>query len=101
MAHHRQSGLLEFEELGGKTVGLLLRIMKRYFSTGRYIILDSGFCVLKGFIQLRKKGVFDCAVIENRRYYPSIVPSKYMEDHLVEVEVGDTYAIQVTFDDVI
>ena len=47
-------------------MGLLLRMMKIYFSTGRYVILDSGFCVLKGLIQLRKKGVSDCDVIKKR-----------------------------------
>ena len=53
-AHPRQAGPLEFEYLGGKTVSLLLHIMKSYFSTGRYVILDSSFCVFKGLIKLRK-----------------------------------------------
>ena len=57
----------EFEDLGVKTTGLLLRMMKSYFATGRYVILDSGFCVLKGLIQLWKKGIFAHAVINNRR----------------------------------
>ena len=55
--HTCQSGPLDFEDLGGKNVGLLLRMMKSCFSTGRYVILDSSFCVLKGLIKLRKKGV--------------------------------------------
>ena len=62
-----QTGPLEFEDLGSKTVGLLLSMMKSYFTTGRYEILDSSFCVLKEFIQLRNKGVFACDVIKNRR----------------------------------
>ena len=57
-------------------MGLLLRMMKIYFSTGRYLILDSGFCVLKGLIQLNKKVVSECAEIKNRRYWPSMVPGK-------------------------
>ena len=48
--HLRQTGPLEFKYLGRKTIGLLLRMMKSYFATGRYVILDSGFCVLKGLI---------------------------------------------------
>ena len=55
--HPRQAGPIEVEDLGGKSVGLLLRTMKKYFAIGRYVILDSGFCVLKGSIPLRKKGV--------------------------------------------
>ncbi len=31
----------------GKMVGLLLRMLKSYFHTGKYIVLDLGFCVLK------------------------------------------------------
>ena len=75
-AHLHQSGPLEFENLGGNTVGLFLCIMKGYFATGRYVIIDSSFCVLKGLIQLRKKVVFACAVIKKIRYWPSMVPGK-------------------------
>ena len=56
-AHPRQAGPLEFEEIDGNTVGLLLRKMKMYFPTGGYVIIDYGLCVLKYFIQLRKKGI--------------------------------------------
>ena len=46
-----------------------------------------------------KKGVFACAVIKKRIYWPYMVPGKDMEGHFGEVEVGDTDAIQVTVDD--
>ena len=78
-ARPRQAGPLDFEDLGGKTVGLLLHIMKSYFYTGRYVILDSSFCVLKGLIKLRKKGIFSYAIIKKRRYRPSMVPGKSMQ----------------------
>ena len=100
-AHTRQAGPLEFEDLGGKTVVLLLRMIKSYFATVGYAILDSVFCVLKGLIQLMKKGIFSCAVIKKIIYWPSVVPGKDMEDHFGEVEVGETYAIQETVYDVI
>ena len=99
--HPFQSGPLEFEDLFGNTVGLILRMMNSYFATCRYVIIDYGFCVLKGLIQLRKKGVFDCAVIKKIRYWPYVVPGKEMEDHFWKVEVGDTYDIEETVYDVI
>ena len=74
---------------------------KSYFSTSRYVIIDYGFCVLKGLIQLRKKGVFPCAVTKRIRYWPARVPGKDTVDNFWEVEVGETDAIQGTFDDVI
>ena len=67
--------------------------MKRYFSTGRYVIIDSGLCVLKGLIQLSKKVIFACYVINKRRYWPYMVPGKEIEDHFGELEVGEKDAI--------
>ena len=83
-----QAGPLEFEYLSGKTVGLLLRTMKSYFATGGCVIIYYNFYVLKGLIQLRKKGVFSCSVIKKIIYWPAIVPGKDMEDHFRDVEVG-------------
>ena len=40
----------------GKTMGLFLRILMAYFYTGKYIVLDLGFCFLKG--------VFACVLIK-------------------------------------
>ena len=53
----------QFEQYG-KTAGLLLRMLQPYFHTARYIVLDSGFCVLKAIIELRKNGLFVCALIK-------------------------------------
>jgi hypothetical protein len=54
-----------YSELG-KTTGLLMRMLQSYFSMGRYVILDSGLCVLKALVQLKKGGMFACAVIKKR-----------------------------------
>ncbi len=64
-----------YSELG-KTTGLLMRMLQSYFSMGRYVILDSGFCVLKALIQLKKVGMFACVVIKKRRYWPAFVPGE-------------------------
>ena len=45
----------EFESVIGKTGGLLLRILKSCFNLGRYVVLDSGFCVLKAIVALYEK----------------------------------------------
>ncbi len=49
-------GQNEYEDHGGETVGLLLRMLKKYFSTGRYVVLDSGFFILKVIVELKKEG---------------------------------------------
>lgn len=84
----------------GKTVGLLLRMLENYFGSGRYVVLDSGFCVLQGLKWLRKKGLFACALIKKRRYWPWMVPGDAMERHFQDKEVGDTDAIEGVLDGV-
>ena len=52
-----QMGQQTYDDLGA-TVGLLLQLLAPIFFNGLVVILDSGFCVLKGIIELCKKGVF-------------------------------------------
>jgi hypothetical protein len=86
----------------GKTAGLLLRMLQSYFHTARYIVLDSGFCVLKGIIELRKNGLFGCALIKKRRYWPAGVPGDAMQQFFDAdgVNVGDNHAIAGTMNGV-
>ena len=44
LGHHKLGGK-EYNELG--TVDLMLQIPKPIWNTGKAIILDSGFCILK------------------------------------------------------
>jgi hypothetical protein len=84
----------KYSELG-KTTGLLMRMLQSYFSTGRYVVLDSGFCVLKALVQLKKVGMFACAVIKKHRYWPAFVPGEAINRELdnLELKVGDSLAI--------
>ena len=47
------------------TTGLLLILTQTLNNTGKVVVLDSGFCVLKSLVDLRKAGVFAAAVIKN------------------------------------
>ena len=49
-------GKKKWEDLG-KTVGLMLRMCEPIFSTGKCVVLDSGFCVSKGITALLEFGV--------------------------------------------
>ena len=86
--HPPQLGQLEYEELGS-TVGLLLRMLFPIFHLGFVVILDSGFCVLKGIVELRKKGVFASALIKKRRYWPKYICGDEVKQHFNDKEVGD------------
>ena len=61
----RALGQQEVDNMGS-TVGLLLWMLAPIFHKGYVVILDSGFCVLKVIIELRKKGVFASALIKKR-----------------------------------
>ena len=54
------------------------------------VILDSGFCVLKALIELKKIGVFASALIKKRRYWPKFVPGDTIDKHFEDKEVGET-----------
>jgi Transposase IS4 len=70
--HPQQRGQLIFEH-HGNTVGLLLRRTEQIWGSGKVVVIDSGFCVLKGLIELRKQGVFGAAIVKKRRYWPKYV----------------------------
>ena len=75
--------------------------MRIYFPTGGYVIIDSGFYVLKGLIELMKKVGFAYAVIKKRRYWLSTVPGKEMKDNFGDGEGGLTDAKHGTIDYVV
>ena len=53
-----------------KTVGTMLRYTRPIWNCAKLVIMDSGFFVTKGLVELRKKGVFGAALIKKRRYCP-------------------------------
>ena len=83
---------LPYNDQGGKTVGLLLRMTKPIWNTGRLVILDSGFCVLNGIVALAKKGVFASALIKKRRYWPKYIKGEEIKEHFKDKKVSDVDA---------
>ena len=70
----------EFDEMG-KTIGTLLRLTKLVWGSGNIFVLDSGFCVLRAIIELKKKGVFAAALIKKRPYWPKYIPGDAIITH--------------------
>ena len=89
----------EFSEKG-KTVSLLLRLTKKLWGTGKVVVLDSGFCVLQGLIELKKKGVFAASLIKKRRYWPKYIEGDKLKAHFENKPVGYSDAIKGMLDDV-
>ena len=60
-------GHKEFNNIG-KTMGILLRLTKPVWSTGKVFVLDSGgFCVLQAIVEFKKRGLFVAALIKKCR----------------------------------
>jgi hypothetical protein len=53
-----------------------MQMLQSSFATGRYAVLDSGFCILKALVQLRKVGMFACAVIKKCQFWLMFVPGE-------------------------
>ena len=84
----------------GITVGLLLRVLEPIFGKGMVIILDSGFCVLKGIVELKKRGVYASALIKKRKYWPKYIKGDVIKQHFDEKAVGDCDSWKGNMDEV-
>ena len=94
-------GPKEFDELG-KTVGLLLHLTKSIWGTAKIVVLNSGFCVLQGVIEL-KKGVSlqqhlsrSITIGPNTKYFPG---DKIIE-HFKNKDIGYVDALPGVLDDI-
>ena len=84
----------------GKTVGTLLHLTKPIHGSGKLVVLDSGFCVLQGLVELKKLGVFAHALIKKHRYWPKHVKGDDIIQHFANEEVGSADALQGQLDGV-
>ncbi|KAG7361811.1 transposase IS4 [Nitzschia inconspicua] len=92
--------LIPTNSVAGKTVGLLLRMLSSMNGRGMLVVLDSGFCVLQGLVELRKLGIFASAVIKKRRFWPKHVPGDMMDQHMSAKQVGDVDSLKGHLDGV-
>ena len=92
-------GKKEFDELGS-TVGTLLHLLKPVHGTGKIFVLDSGFCVLQGLIELKKRGCFAHALIKKRRYWLKYIPGDDIIAHFADKEISDADAISRILEEV-
>jgi hypothetical protein len=84
----------------GKTVGLLLRLTRKLWGTAKCVVLDSGFCVVKGIVELKLRGVFSAALIKKRRYWPKYIEGERIKAHFDDKAIGTVDAIRGELDEV-
>ena len=84
----------------GKTIGLLMRLTHSMWHKGCVVVLDGRFCVLRGIVELCKKGVFAAAQIMKRHYRPKHIPGEAIVSHFATKDVGHIDALQGQLDGV-
>ena len=84
----------KWEELG-KTVGLILRMCEPIFSTGKCVVVDSGFCVLKGITALLEFGVYAAALVKKRKYWPKGVTVHTIDKYFSDKDVTHVDMLEV------
>uniref|UniRef100_A0A7S4KC53 PiggyBac transposable element-derived protein domain-containing protein n=1 Tax=Odontella aurita TaxID=265563 RepID=A0A7S4KC53_9STRA len=60
--------------------------------------MDSSFCVAKGVVELKKKGVYGDTLAKKRRYWPKRVPSGDIAAHFSSKEVGEMESLRTQVD---
>ena len=80
-------GKKKWEDLG-KTVGIMLRMCEPIFSTGKCVVLVSGFCVSKGITAFLEFGVYAAALINKRKYWPKGLPGDAIDEYFSDKDVA-------------
>ena len=62
------------------------------------VIIDSGFCVTKGLVELQKKGVFGAELINKRKYWPANTKGDEIDAYFALKEVGNVDALKQVHD---
>ena len=84
----------------GNTVGKMMWCTRHIWNCEKVVIVDSGFCVTKGLVDLRKKGVFGSELIKKRRYWPENIKCDAIDSQFALKEVGNVDAVKKVEDGV-
>ena len=53
------------------TISLIWRMTNPLWVTGKKVVMESGFCVLRRFIGIFERGVYISSLVNNNRYIPT------------------------------
>ena len=82
-------GRPEFKKIPSMNiVGLMVLITISIWSTGKSVIMYSVLCFLKGLPEVRKRGFYGSALIENMRYRP-----KGFMETVLKITLGQTILV--------
>ena len=70
-----------FSGIRGVTTGLLLHLTNIIFHMTKFVILDSGVCVLRGIIEIQKRRLFYNTLIKRLQYWTKYVDDDAINNH--------------------
>ena len=69
----------------------MMRMTNTLFGTGKSVVIESGFCVLKGLVGMLTHGLYGMTVIKKKN--PKQWKVNYIEVCFRDEEVGDVYDV--------
>jgi hypothetical protein len=74
-----------------KTTALVLRMTETIRGSGRVVIMDSAFCVMKAIVALRQVGIYVATIAKKRRYWPKDIPGDEVIAFMRRKPVGELH----------
>ena len=82
----------------GRTVGLMLRMCEMLYGTRKAVVINSGFCVSRGIVELERKGVYGAPLIKKKKYWPKGVPGAAIDAHFEDKDVNHCEILEASVD---
>ena len=64
-------------------------MLEPIFGRGNVVIFDSGFCILKGIVELKKHGDYASALIKMLKYWLKYIKGELIKAHFENANVGN------------
>ena len=77
----------------------MLRVCIPIFGSGKYVLLDSGFCANNGITDLKDKYSYVADLIKKCRYWPKLVPGDLIDTCFGDKQVSDVGMIETKTED--
>ena len=76
----------------------MLEMTNPIHHTGKFVSMDSGFCVSVRIIAMRDHGVYGQSLIKKRRYWPNKVPGDAIDSYFTNKEIGSAKTFRQVLD---
>ena len=81
-----------------KTFGIIIKLTRALRTTRKSVIMDYGFCVLKGIFKMKMRGVYVRALIKKRLYWPRGVHVDIINEYFSLKKIGGVGCLRDEWD---